>query len=160
MAGLVTMLVAIAAAQDDGNRFGVRLGFYDTVASEVAAAITGEPQIGFNVGLFYDIPRDEHSSISIALDFCPYKLEGFGSSVTITNWFLTGAYQRSFNERAYWGIGIGVARMTGADTNTTNFAYTLLLGYRFSESVALEVRYLSGERVGNTGTTVGVAFHF
>ena len=134
---------ALAAGQDESQLWSGKAG--------ILVPISGGHSAGIALGIERQLTNSAESRSAIELDYAHPS--------DVNDWYLLYNTRYHVNSGGYWGWGAGLNAMDVHGSTTTNLAYRLFYGQRWSRAFG-EVGWLSGFRNGNSGVllTIGTSF--
>ena len=141
LAGLVAP--TLAAAQDESQLWSGKVG--------LLIPLSGGHSAGIALGIERQLTNSAESRSALELDYAHPS--------DVNDWYLLYNTRYHVNSGGYWGWGAGLNAMDVHGSTTTNLAYRLFYGQRWSRAFG-EVGWLSGFRNGNSGVllTIGTSF--
>jgi hypothetical protein len=134
---------AMAAGQDESQLWSGKAG--------ILIPVSGGHSAGIALGIERQLTNSTESRSAIELDYAHPS--------DVNDWYLLYNTRYHVNSGGYWGWGAGLNEMDARGNTSTNLAYRLFYGQRWSRAFG-EVGWLSGFRDGNSGVllTIGTSF--
>ena len=134
---------ALAASSDDSQLWSGKAG--------ILIPIAGGHSAGIALGIERQLTNRDDNRSAIELDFA--------APSDATDWYLLYNSRYHVNSGGYWGWGAGLNNTSDDGSSSTNLAYRLFYGQKWSR-VFGEVGWISGFRDANSGVllTLGTTF--